>query len=47
MTKSKIFVLQLKVVWVDDGTKIDPGARIDPEGHDVYEGIFCQITHSS
>ena len=28
---------------MDDGTKIDPGARIDPEGHDVYAGIitFC------
>ena len=38
--KYKIFVSQLKVAWVDDGTKFDPGARIDPEGHDVYEGNF-------
>ncbi len=30
---------QLSVVLTDaNGQKIDPGARLDPEGHDVYAG---------
>ena len=38
--------LQLTVQLKDEElSEIDPGAHIDPEGHDAYSGIIVRLVH--
>ena len=37
-------ILQLKVASVGEATEMDPGARIDPAGHDAYAGKYIHAT---